>query len=43
MLISQIVIAIAGCGAVGFATWTTKNAKCLWALLIVCWMLRAVS
>lgn len=43
MMISQIVIAIFGCGAVCFATWITKNEKCLWALLIVCCMLRAVS
>lgn len=43
MMITQIVVAIVGCGAVGFATWITKNPKCLWALLLVCWMLKAVS
>lgn len=35
MLICKTIIGVAMSAAIGFATYKTENANCLWAMLIV--------
>jgi hypothetical protein len=33
--VTQAVVGLAGCVAVGIGVWVTQSAECLWALLFV--------
>lgn len=37
--LTQTVIAVSGCVLIGLATYITKDASCLWALILLTWML----
>ncbi len=40
---TQAIIGVAGCAVIGGATYVTKNADCLWALILLAFIMPSTS